>query len=274
MSRREKKVGYCRLCGNLDSLTYEHIPPKAAFNNGKSYYQATFEEIIKLESVGLDFTNYSKFPLHDFTKKQGGVGYFSLCAKCNNNTGSWYGRDFVTWAEQAMYILLKTNGKPTIHYPTYFFPLRVIKQIIAMFFSLRMEGLHKREPELKGFILNRERRFLDKKYKIYCYYNLNGSFRYISDSVVGNLGETSIIYASELSFPPFGFVFTMNSRKPDERLLDITHFANFAYNEWTDYYQKFTVLPTFLPHVPLDYRTKDEIIAAILSSKRKSGVSP
>ena len=121
MSRRAKIFGTCKLCGDPEQLTYEHVPPKAAFNNSKNFYQATLDELIKIESVDLDLAKFSKFPLHSFTKKQGGIGYFSLCGKCNNDTGSWYGKDFVIWAEQAMYILLKTNGRPTLHYPTYFF---------------------------------------------------------------------------------------------------------------------------------------------------------
>jgi len=267
MGRRKLVYGNCKLCGEPGKLTYEHVPPKAAFNNGKSFYQATLDELIKLDSVDLDLAKYSKYPLHNFTKKQGGIGYFSLCGKCNNKTGSWYGSDFVSWSQQAMFILLKSSGEPTLYYPTFFYPLRVIKQIVTMFFSLCIEGLDKQEPELKAFILNPEKRFLDKKYKVYCYYNLNGSFRYLADNFIGNLNENKITHASELSFPPFGFVFTMNSPRPDNRLTDISHFANFPYNHWTDYYQKFNALPTYLPHSPLDYRTKDEVISAIMNSR-------
>lgn len=267
MGRRKKVFGICRICGYLKKLSFEHVPPESAFNNGKEYFQATLEEVEKLDSVYLNLSQYSKFPLEHFKKKQGGIGYNTLCEQCNNNTGSWYASDFITWSRQSMEILLKSNGKPTLHYPTFFFPLRVIKQIVTMFFSICHEETFRIEPELQAFVLNKEKRWLSDRYKIYCYYNLNGSFRYLGDNFIGDYNKSGVIHASEFSFPPFGFVLTVNSEKPDKRLFDITHFANNNYNYWTDYYQKFPVLPTFLPHVPLDYRSKEEIVAAVARSK-------
>ena len=32
MSSKDKRIGLCRLCGNNRPLTFEHLPPKAAFN--------------------------------------------------------------------------------------------------------------------------------------------------------------------------------------------------------------------------------------------------
>lgn len=267
MSRRLKKEGICKLCGSYGQLSYEHVPPKAAFNNGNNYYQATLDQLTKIDAYEFDFRTHSSLPLEMFEKKQGGVGYFSLCVKCNNTTGLWYASDFVNWASQAMTILLKANGKPTLHYPTFFFPLRVIKQVVTMFFSICHDGLRNSESELQSFVLNRDRTHLSEKYKIYCYYNFKGGLRYMGDNVIGSLTDTNIIRASELSFPPFGFVLTIDSVKPDERLTDITRFARFPYYERHDYYQKFNVLPTFLPHIPLDYRSKEEIEAAVIEEK-------
>lgn len=270
MGRRKKVEGFCRICGLYKKLSFEHVPPEAAFNNGKAYFLATVDELEQLDFVSLDSSMISKLPLDHFKKKQGGIGFNTLCDQCNNTTGSWYASDFIIWARQSMEILLKSNGRPTLHYPTHFFPLRVIKQIITMFFSIRVEGTCDDESELQTFILNKEKRHLSPKYRVYCYYNLNGSYRYLGDSFIGGIDGSSMIRTSELSFPPFGFVLTIDSEKPDNRLFEITHFANCDYNYWTDYYQNFPVLPTFLPHVPLDYRSKDEIIAAIkIGAKNK-----
>ncbi|MFP4096873.1 MAG: hypothetical protein ACLFUB_20485 [Cyclobacteriaceae bacterium] len=166
-----------------------------------------------------------------------------------------------------MAILLKANGKPSLLYPTFFFPLRVIKQIITMFFSVNQDVFRKVEPQLVKFILNRETRFLDSRYKIYCYYNLKGHNRYLGNSFLSDFRSSKIIHLSEISFSPFGFVMTIDSEKPDRRLTDISHFADFDFHYWTDYYQKFDVLPTYLPYIPGDYRTKEEIQNTIDSSK-------
>lgn len=262
---RKRVNGICKLCGAVGQLSFEHVPPEAAFNKEKFSYQTSLDQIEKLEQKDPAFYNGESLPLQGFRKKQGGIGYHSLCGRCNNNTGSWYGKNYVDWANQSMSILLKANGKPTLIYPTYIYPLRVIKQIITMFFSV-CNNLRNDEPELVKFILNRNERYLNPKYKIYCYYNLTGSVRYIGDNYIGNMNYSGIINASEISFRPFGFVFTINSEKPDNRLTEISHFANHEYNNWTDFYQRFNVLPVYLPFSPLDYRSGGEIASAVKES--------
>ena len=264
---RHKMFGTCKICGAYGQLSFEHVPPEKAFNNGRFHYMATLEQVSRLEVADIDFTS----PGSGFRKKQGGIGFHSLCVKCNNTTGRWYASSFIDWAHQSMAILLKANGQPTLNYPTYFFPLRVIKQIVAMFFSIKLDVFREEEPELVKFVLDRERKFLDDRYKIYCYYNIQGHKRYIGNNFMGEFGSSGIIHLSELSFPPFGFVMTIDSKKPDDRLTDISHFANFEYNRWIDYYQKFAVLPTYMPFVPADYRTKEEIQSAIDRSKSNRG---
>lgn len=200
-------------------------------------------------------------------KKQGGIGYHSLCEKCNNETGSWYGHAFVDYAYQAMGILQKAKGTPSLYYPTFFYPLRVIKQVITMFFSVNSELFRTEEHELVKFIKNKEERYLPKKYKVYSYYNIEGRMRYIGYSVVGQITPGSIHHLSEITFPPFGFVLAINSGSPDKRLTDISHFSHFRYEQWTEYYQRFNTLPTHFPNFPADYRSKTEIVKGIAEAK-------
>ncbi len=112
-----------------------------------------------------------------------------------------------------------------------------------MFFSLKYLGFNERFPELVKFLLNKETRFLPDKIKVYSYYNFVGANRYLGDQIVGdfNNGQQKIMELSELTFPPFGFVLTIDSVKPDNRLTDISYFANYAYNDWTDFYSKLTL---------------------------------
>ena len=257
MGRRNKVSGKCRLCGLLGPLSYEHVPPEAAFNDGKYYYTAKMEEILKLGD-----SNYEILSLANKShakKKQRGIGFYTLCEKCNNTTGSWYGNSFVHWVYQAMAIILKANKNPTLYYPTYIFPLRIIKQVLTMFFSVKHEEFGDNNPALRKFILNRDFQYLPEEIKIYCYYNIEGANRYIGDNVVGSLNNMSPILLSEITFPPMGFVLTVKSRSPDERLTEISHFANYRYNDWIDHHQKFATLPTHLPFFAGDYRTKKEI---------------
>lgn len=269
MSRKKKIYGDCRICGENGKLSFEHVPPEKAFNNNRRYYEAGLMDLIefKKESTDLKFDELYKKRIAKL--KQGGIGFYTLCERCNNDTGGWYGGDYVDWVIQSMSILLKSKGRPSLIYPTYFYPLRVIKQIITMFFSLNPEGFSANHKELKKFILNKSTHGLSPKYKIYCYYNIEGVQRYIGGNLIGNVYHTETINLSELSFPPFGFVFTIDSEPPDSRLVDISHFAQFDYDRKMEFYQKFSVLPTHLPYIPGDYRSKSEIDNAILASKLK-----
>ncbi len=267
---RKKVFGKCRICGKDGKLSYEHVPPEKAFNNNRYFYEYSMDKLIKNEQLFFEESLNSEKLKGLARKKQGGIGFNTLCVKCNNHTGSWYGSDFVSWTHQSMSIILKANGKPSLNYPTFFYPLRIIKQIITMFFSVNPEGFNELEPELAQFILNKEKRFLNPKYKLYCYYNLIGERRYIGNSIVGEIGNTSIWNISEISFPPFGFVMIIDSEKPDERLTDISHFTKLPYSKWIEFYQKYNVLPTHLSYSPADYRSYEEITRSFEMSENST----
>jgi hypothetical protein len=71
--------------------------------------------------------------------------------------------------------------------------------------------------------------------------------------------RTKPIMISEITYPPYGYVMTIDSEKPDPRLFEITSFAGFNYNEFKVMTLKLPVLPTHLVF-PGDYRTKQEIL--------------
>nr|AGM16423.1 hypothetical protein [uncultured bacterium] len=256
MSRRTKKVfGFCKLCGREGPLTFDHVPPRAAFNDG-NFYSVPDEEM------------YDWAPNEEFKGKlkQGGVGFYSLCAKCNNDTGSWYGRDFTWWCRDAAHILVAAKGRPSLYYPQKFFPLRIIKQVITMFLSMNEVNLREGEPELARFVLNREERYLNPKYRIFAYYNYQGHPRFKSYSVIWDNGVLSRL--SEIAFPPIGYVLTFNSPPPDLRQTEITYFSAYGYNDWKEIAMRFPVLETHLPMAPGDYRSIEEIQKAVESGRK------
>lgn len=246
---RKRIFGKCHICGRECFLTFEHVPPRAAFNN-RRVITVDFNQLIRL---GPD--EQIKGP-----EQQGGAGAYTLCNSCNNNTGSWYGNDFVDWCYQSMDILIKTKGKPTLFYMQYMFPLRILKQIISMFMSLNGPGFAKANPELVRFVLDKERKHMSPEYRFFTYYNIEGKFRYVGVSVQATMGDRfSMRPMSELSFPPLGYLMTLkNSGPPDVRLCEITHFARYGYNEFQVMESKLACLPTHLFY-PGDYRTREEI---------------
>jgi len=246
---RKKVYGNCSICGCYKKLSFEHIPPKAAFNN-KRVVSVKFENIISLG------------PAEKIKGKtqQRGAGAFTLCDKCNNDTGGWYGKDFVNWCYQCYDTIVRSNGKPTLFYLHYMLPLRILKQIVCMFLSLNGPGFSSLSPELRRFVLNKESKYLSPKYRFFTYYNLEGRFRYLGVSVRGIFGTSfETLPMSELSFPPLGYLMTLDGKNPgDKRLCEITHFSRYSYNEFQVMESKMAVLPTHL-YFPGDYRTKREI---------------
>ena len=49
MDRRKTILGVCRLCGEYTKLSFEHVPPKAAFND-RPVVNANIKMLIKKEA--------------------------------------------------------------------------------------------------------------------------------------------------------------------------------------------------------------------------------
>lgn len=249
MGKREPRMGTCHLCGTYGPLTFEHIPPQSAFND-RPVVVLPFGDALELGPGEV-----ARGPI-----QQKGMGAYTLCGQCNNDTGSWYARAFVEWCYRGMAILEASAGRPKLVYASDLYPLRVIKQIVTMFFTVHPPGwrLRRNHQELVRLVLNKEAKGLPRGCRVYTYYNVEGTFR--SSGAIGSAniltGQTTTF--AEITFPPFGYVMTFDSDPPDRRLFDITYFAFMDYDEHRPTTHDMPVLPTHLA-LPGDYRTKYEI---------------
>jgi hypothetical protein len=242
-------VGNCRICGAYGPLSFEHVPPRSAFNS-RPILRATIEEIERAE---FDVQNV-RGKIH-----QRGSGGHTLCIDCNQKTGRWYGAAFADWAHGAVRLLDRPLGVASIYCPFFIFPLRVFKQILCMFAS-RTEGLFPdSRPELRTFVLDRDVRGLNPRFQVFAYLNVSNLFRTMGVTIQGNLRTHQISKLSEISFPPFGYVLTIDSPPPDPRLVEITHFARYKYDEWRDVWLRMPLLPV-ASWIPGDYRTLSEVV--------------
>jgi hypothetical protein len=244
----KRPMGTCHICGTHGELSYEHIPPRAAFND-RRVVTVRFEEAIDL---GPD-----EFPQGKI--KQRGVGGYTLCEKCNNDTGAWYGNAFVDWCYRGMEILINAKGEPKLAYPMTLRPLPIMKEIVVMLFSVNSDRFHRGNQELVRFVLNPERSGLPSKYRFFTYFNTSPKFRNIGTAAMMSLGRSGPILISEFAFPPYGYVMTVDSEPPDDRLFEITHFAQCGYGEFADFSFELPLLPVHTMF-PGDYRTQDEIV--------------
>lgn len=251
---KKTRIGKCHLCGNIGKLSFEHVPPESAFNDKPVIIQP--------------------FEGGKGRIQQRGMGDYTLCIPCNNNTGSWYGSDFVDFCHRGMDILERSDGNPTLIYMYRLYPLRVIKQIITMMFSANSDIFSNVHPELVSFVLNKKRKYLSSKYRFWIYYNIKGEPRFAGVTGRINLKTNSTEIFSEITFPPFGYVMTLTNREKrndpiDPRLIEITDFANYGYYEFDNREIKAIHLPTYL-EFPGDYRSPDEIWKQRFETERKA----
>jgi hypothetical protein len=250
MARRRKKLGICQICGIDGELSFEHVPPRSAFNN-HPVFVPHFNALI--ENLDLDFRKV-KGKIYQL-----GAGAHTLCEKCNSITGAWYGDAFIDWAYQAARILKYTEGKASLYYQFRIFPLRVIKQIVCMFFSANGPNFREAHPDLVKFVLNKETKYIKPEIRIYTYYNLTGYSRQSGVAGLIKVNENRYHIYSEIAFFPLGYLMTLESEVPDNRPVDISFFANYSYNDWKEFSLRLPVLPinTYLPG---DYRNREQVL--------------
>lgn len=255
-----KRTGHCHLCGKYGELTYEHIPPRAAYNKSPvlvAYGRQLFG------SKGIDAL--------ETEKHQRGAGDFTLCAQCNNDTGTWYGHAYVDWVRQAAELLDRAKNAPSLIYPFRLYPLRIIKQIVAMFFSVNSPTFRERVPYLERFVLNKALRYLPPDIGVYAGYTvMKGNSRSAGLSgILDGSGRAPQTYAvSEIAFPPFCFVMTFDCPCPDRRLIDISSFATYGYGEIRSFDLRMSVLPIHTAY-PTDYRTPQEVVQAAAAAQAR-----
>lgn len=149
------------------------------------------------------------------------------------------------------------------------YPLRIVKEIIAMFFSVNSPNLSRVHPELKALVLSKKKRGIStKKFGIYLYFLIGSVARYIGVAGILQLKPSGNItrVLSELSAPPFGYVFEIDPKR-EEKYCDIGYFANkFRYDQKVNLSLKIPIYECNT-HFPADYRTKQEVMNDYIKNK-------
>lgn len=254
-------VGKCALCGKVCKLTFEHIPPRAANNSIP----------VRTISGGEYFRKNNRLPWDmsrlKYNNQQKGMGLFSLCQECNNNTGTFYGNDYLEFVKRAVTMII--DGIPDNCHIVAFkriYPLRIIKQICSMFCSINRDLLYL--ADMRKFVLDKESNCFDKKkYRIQMYFNKDNSIKYNGYTCLINF-DGSMIQVSEIVAPPFGFQLIIDPKDNEHyNGFNITDFADCKYDDVAD-----VNMPIVFNEVnsifPNDYRSKEEIIAQIEKSEK------
>jgi hypothetical protein len=253
-------TGECCICGSIGKLTFEHVPPQAAFND-RRVFQAKIDDLLAGKWLPGEALTSGKYI-------QRGAGRHSLCAKCNNDTGTWYGAAYVDFARQAMILLHRSSGRMKLAYPYGIFPLRVLKQIVVMFFSACGPSLRKAHPDLVGFVLNRGQRYFPQNVQIWAYlHDPVESTSTRQSGVTGMMRPGGQYVFSEIAFPPFGLIMSFNAEPVKEELCNLTHFHLSGIDTWDVKYLRMPVLPV-VSFFPGDFRTVTEIRKSVVESQK------
>ena len=213
------RKGICHLCGEFKELTFEHIPPKAAFNDKPILIQK-HEHLFDQKSY-----LYGKS-----IRSNNGAGSHCFCADCNNKTGTWYARDFSNFVVQARDHFEKTENIFRLNLIDFDFkPLNVLKQILTMFIGIDHSKFLMNDNLLRKFILEKENKDLPDKYQIYIYNTISDKKRMygIQWNNLNGIMNTH----SEITFSPFGYFLAVESAPPISSMTNITDFKNYNFNE-------------------------------------------
>ena len=204
----KKHFGKCALCGKECELTFEHVPPRAAFNSKPARPVSGVEVLTEKNLNDKERMPWDTTGLR-YQNQQQGMGRYSLCAACNNNTGAWYGDAYVYFANVAhAAITNRSDNDPDGITIQGVYPLRFVKQVLSMFCSTCNSDAPSFES-IKKFVLNKDAVGLDKsKYKLYMYFTQSTVYK--QTGIMVSMKSTSVgietMARAEITADPFGFI--------------------------------------------------------------------
>jgi hypothetical protein len=241
-------IGNCAICNEYKKLSFEHVPPESCFNDKPIYFQ-NYNNLIEKGSPYFG---------HKMLRNQG-FGDFTLCEKCNKETGGWYAKEYKVWVLNGILILTNPVFKSGLLFNVNIKPLNVLKQILTMFMSADKLGMLKDDKDLVKFLLNPEEQSLPVKYRVFSYLTASDSFRFLGIHFVADFDQGMNNYIwSEISYPPFGYFLTIDSPPAHPEMMELTHFKDYLFGQNSSVRIQLPYLEsnTFLIG---DYRTKKQM---------------
>lgn len=234
--------GECRICGEFTKLTFEHVPPKCAFNDAP----------IRSYKLG-EWWQLQSGSASQFHNEQRGAGDHLLCRRCNEHVcGSWYVPELCKWVRavaprweeipsDAGSDLVAIVGLRRV------FPARFAKQVLAMLLATSPAGFATKHEPLRRLVLSRETDGLPENYQLYLSLFTRDVARETGlFDAMADFGER-MFQAIELSFPPFSYLLTIGEGVVTDRLGRISNFLDYTCDEEVEPRLELAVNWTLLP---------------------------
>ena len=206
----------CRLCGAETTLTAEHSPSKTAGNVGRMV-KGMIDHAATAAGGSVVWTG---------TIIQGAKER-TLCASCNNTTGSWYNGAYVGLARAARKIAIpKAAG--TVLDVDVLNPQRVAKQALVSIVATSQPGFTTRYPQLRTLLVNREAREPIAPIRLWLYLKADPSATTTGLVAALDIERGRGHLVSGFSFWPLGWIITIGDAEV-RGATDVSGWTELAY---------------------------------------------
>ena len=257
-----KNKGICAICGQGTRLTFEHVPPKAAGNEGDATIYGIEEWLGRDRQSGKMPGGY---------RQPRGTGNVSICKACNEHSGKWYVPEFAKFVGTVWTIFQQLpasaveEADASLEWQVVDFEIRrlralpVVKQIVASLLALNPPAFGHSHPALVKFVLDPMCRGLPERYRLYMCLFTGPIARFAGVTAQLSLGTGQVVLMTEVAHPPLACLLTIDG-KPSEPACEITVWSTRHFDEGRD--ERLRLIVGFgHTAVPGDYRSRAKVAA-------------
>ncbi|HLE57754.1 MAG TPA: hypothetical protein VJB15_11780, partial [Rhodothermia bacterium] len=171
-----------------------------------------------------------------------GAGAYTLCCTCNSEiSGNHYVGELKRWTATGMAVIARgfaggADGNAVELRIDRVYPARILKQIVVMLASVNSAALLEHHRALREYAMNPYATGLPARYQFYLLLTHPSTkvSRYAGLSMRLASGAWCGTWVTDLVWPPFGYVMTIDEPRPLLPMGNITSFANYGYDERVD----------------------------------------
>jgi hypothetical protein len=241
----------------------EHLPGVAAANDGP----------VVVNYIELGGSSDNELKYHTAVEEDG-LAVQTLCQKCNSRAGGNYRTAYKHFVLQLAKEPLGSddNGRALIALDG-IQPVRILKQMVAMFLAAQPKPDYDRWRPLRDFVLKKDALLPEGLLRFYVYRNISSLGRIVPLAALGALHSRSNSVTpaglhviarprpaafSELSFPPVGIVYAVEDHPFFDQMAEITTWGKYRFRAKCD-------IALFIPsmrvetHLPLGFGTPEDV---------------
>jgi len=212
----------CCICGRQAALTVEHAPSKRAGNVGPM-----------IRGMIDDVASSTVGAVRWQTERTYGATYETLCATCNNHTGSWYNPAYVRFVRLAAPFAQPKNAGNVCRFDVTVHRQRVAKQAIASFAATSQPGLTEKYPVLRELLLNRTEQQPIAPLHLWLYLRANRGGMTTGLTVSLKLEQRKGHLVAGFAFWPLGWLLTVGDIDTDDNVINVSSWTELDYNNKT-----------------------------------------